>query len=280
MTLENVCSRLKEAGIEASRLEAEIMIREICRCEPSESGAYGGEELELALQKRCDGYPLQYIIGKWWLCRCEFEVNEHCLCPRTDTETVIETAKALLPKGAHFADLCTGSGCIAISLLELRADTRALAVELYPETLETAKRNAIRNGVADRAEFVLGDVLTEKVLGNRHYDVIISNPPYIKSDVIDTLSREVKHEPRAALDGGEDGLVFYRAIVDNFANNLNDGGAFVFEIGYDQAESLRNIAEKRGFCCEIKKDLGGCDRVAVLRRKIDERQIENGDDML
>lgn len=277
MTLESIYSRLDEAGIEASRLEAEIMIREICGCEPSESGEYGGEELEIALQKRCNGYPLQYIIGKWWLCRCEFEVNESCLCPRADTETVIETAKALLPRGARFADLCTGSGCIAISLLDLRPDTYATAVELYPKTLETAKRNAVRNGVEERVEFALGDVLNnERVLGDGRYDAIISNPPYIRSDVIDTLSREVKHEPRAALDGGEDGLEFYRAIVGNFADNLNDGGVFVFEIGYDQAEDLRDIAQAHGFGCEIKKDLGGCNRVAVLHRM----STENGDDIV
>ena len=106
----------------------------------------------------------------------------------------------------------------------------------------------------------------EQVLGEEKYDAIISNPPYIRSDVIDTLSREVRHEPRAALDGGDDGLIFYRAIVEGYAKNLSDGGRFIFEIGYDQAEDLKKIALEGGFDCSIVKDLGGCDRVAILKR--------------
>jgi release factor glutamine methyltransferase len=110
-------------------------------------------------------------------------------------------------------------------------------------------------------------VLSPELLGEEKYAAIISNPPYIRTAVIDDLEAEVKREPRAALDGGEDGLIFYRAIVHNFAENLDVGGVFIFEIGYDQADDLRKIADAEGFECEIKKDLGGCDRVAILRRK-------------
>ena len=108
-------------------------------------------------------------------------------------------------------------------------------------------------------------MLSGDVLGDERFDAIISNPPYIKSQVIDTLSREVLHEPRVALDGGEDGLIFYRTIVEKYRDNLENGGAFIFEIGYDQASDLEMIAEKHGMSCEIVKDLGGNDRVAILR---------------
>lgn len=266
MTYRDVCERFKKANIENARGEAELLIREICG-NFSTDDDYCEQRLYDAVEKRCEGYPLQYIIGKWWFARCEFEVNEHCLVPRPDTEAVVEEAVKLLPPNATFADLCTGSGCIAISIADLRSDTNGIAVELYSETLALAQRNAIRNGVAHRLEFVEGDVLSGEVLGDKRFFAIISNPPYIRTDVIETLSSEVRHEPRAALDGGADGLIFYRTIVEKYKDNLEEGGCFIFEIGYDQSEEIKAIAEERGFTCEVKKDLGGNFRVAVLRKK-------------
>ncbi len=261
-----ICEKLKDAGIENFAREAAILIEEICGAN-SLDGDFGSSELVSAVEKRCTRYPLQYIIGKWWLANCEFFVDESCLVPRPDTETVVELAVKHLPQNAVFADLCTGSGCIAISVLDLREDTRADAFELYPKTLEMAKKNAVHNKVSDRFTAVLGDVLQVELLGDKKYGAIISNPPYIRTDVIETLESEAKKEPRTALDGGEDGLIFYRAIVGNFAKNLENGGFFLFEIGYDQADDLRNIAVENGFSCEIYKDLGGCDRAALLRKK-------------
>ena len=255
MTYSEARDALKAAGIENFDIEARILEEEL------------GDKLEAAIKKRCSGYPLQYIIGKWWLARCEFFVDESCLVPRPDTETVIEQAVKLLPRDAVFADLCTGSGCIAISVLDMRPDTRADAYELYPETLDMARKNAAHNGVDQRFCGILGDVTDKSLLGDKKYAAIISNPPYIRHDVVPTLSREVSFEPAAALDGGVDGLDFYRAIVSNFAVNLDDGGKFIFEIGFDQAEDLKNIAKERGFCCRIVRDLGGNDRVAVLWRE-------------
>jgi HemK-like putative methylase len=113
----------------------------------------------------------------------------------------------------------------------------------------------------------LGDVLQKATLGEKKYSAIISNPPYIRTDVIETLEAEAKTEPRAALDGGEDGLIFYREIVKNFAENLEENGFFLFEIGFDQADDLKFIAGENGFACEIFKDLGGCDRAALLCKK-------------
>ena len=266
MTYREICESFKKVNIDNARGEAELLIKEICH-DFSEDADYQDEKLCEAVKRRCEGYPLQYIVGKWWFARCEFEVSEDCLVPRPDTEAIVEEAIKLLPKSARFADLCTGSGCIAISIADLRSDLYGIAVELYPRTLALAKRNAERNKVADRLEFVEGDVLLGKALGEEKLDAIISNPPYIRTDVIDTLSVEVKYEPRAALDGGDDGLVFYRAIVEKYQENLTLDGYFIFEIGYDQAEDIKAIAEQNGFSCQVKKDLGGNDRVAILKRK-------------
>ncbi len=265
MTAGKIRAKLREHGIENDYVETKLLIEELCG-DYSEDKDYDSPRLLEAVEKRCAHYPLQYLIGKWWFCRCEFEVDENCLVPRPDTELTVETAVKMLPQNASFADLCTGSGCIAISILDLRADTRADAYELYPKTLELAKKNAEKNKVSKRFSGILGDVLSPTLLGDKKYAAIISNPPYIRTDVIETLEAEVKQEPRAALDGGEDGLLFYRAIVQNFAKNLGDEGFFIFEIGYDQAEDLKKISDSAGFSCEIKKDLGGCDRVAILRR--------------
>ena len=265
MTYSEICEKLRKAGIENYALEAKIILEEICG-DFSEEKDYISSPVVEAVEKRATRYPLQYIIGKWWLARCEFFVDESCLVPRPDTETIVELAVKHLPNTAHFADLCTGSGCIAISVLDLRRDTSADAYELYPQTLEMAKKNAAHNNVGERFTPVLGDVLQKNTLRGKKYSAIISNPPYIRTDVIETLETEAKTEPRAALDGGEDGLIFYRAIVENFAENLADGGFFLFEIGFDQADDLRRIASKNDFSCEIYKDLGGCDRAALLRK--------------
>ena len=266
MRYSEICMKLKNAGIENHAREAAILIEEFFGSF-SEEIDYSSPELASAVKKRCSGYPLQYILGKWWFCRCEFEVSEDCLVPRPDTECVVEEAVKLLPPYARFADLCTGSGCIAISLIDLRRDLSGVAVELYPKTLEIAKRNAARNSVEDRLSFVKGDVLAGGVLECEKFAAIISNPPYIRSEVVDSLDGEVTYEPRAALDGGEDGLIFYRAIVEKYSDNLEDGGIFIFEIGYDQAEDIQKIAENGGFSCRIVKDLGGNDRVAVLYKQ-------------
>lgn len=227
-------------------------------------------ELLAAIEKRESGYPLQYILGEWDFFGLAFEVNESCLCPRPDTEVLVETAIELLPKNGRFLELCTGSGCIPVSLCKNRPDARGTATDLFPETLATAKRNAEKNGVADRIDFLLADLFDIGSFENEckgSFDAIISNPPYIPKGDIEDLSVEVKHEPIAALDGGEDGLDFYRFIVGEYKKYLANDGVILLEIGYDQGVPIRQIAERNGFSCEIKKDLGGNDRVAVIKRK-------------
>lgn len=263
MTGKEIAEALKLGGIENYIFEAKILCEELCGVY-SEDKNYDKEEILSAIKKRCEGYPLQYILGKWWFWDCEFFVNENCLIPRADTEAIVENAVKLLPRDAYFADLCTGSGCIAISVLNTLKNSRADAYELYEKTLELAKKNAIHNKVDSRLSAILGDVLSPALLGDKKYDAIISNPPYIRSDVVPTLEKDVLCEPHAALDGGDDGLIFYRAILDNFVGNLKEGGMFIFEIGYDQGQDILRLANERSMSCELFSDLGGNTRGAII----------------
>ena len=248
-----IAARLLAAGVENAAWEAKLL------CEK-----FDGDALEAAAKKRGEHYPLQYILGEWEFWRETYEVSEHCLVPRPDTEHLVEQAIKRLPQGAKFLDLCTGSGCVAISTLCSRPDAEAVAVDLFPETLALAARNAARNGVKERVEFRLADVLAGCTEENV-YDAVLSNPPYIRNDVVPTLSDEVKCEPAAALCGGEDGLDFYRAILDKWQKALKRGGFFLFEIGFDQAEDLKKMAAVRGLTATVFRDYGGNDRVVLLQ---------------
>lgn len=271
MTYRQICSRLADAGIESAEWDAECLIRRyfsVSRAtlfsEPTRE--YASDEFLEALERRCRREPLQYLLGEWDFYRQTYEVTPDCLIPRSDTELLVEEAIRRLPPNAHFADLCTGSGCIAISVLAERPDTHAVALEKFPQTLALAAKNAERNGVADRFTPLCADVLaTPPVLSSRPPDAILSNPPYIATDVLDTLAPEVLSEPHAALDGGADGLLFYRAILTHYTPLLSPTGFFLFEIGYDQGDALRSLGREHGFSrVEVLRDLGGCDRVVCL----------------
>ena len=226
------------------------------------------EKLNEAIQKRENRIPLQYIVGKWEFYRQEYFVDENCLIPRSDTEILVEKAIELLPKGARFLDLCTGSGCIAISTLAERKDTSAIMVDKFEKTLFLAQKNALHNGVENRVKALLLDILAdEKMLENERFDAILSNPPYIRPEVIETLSEEVKKEPYVALYGGDDGLLFYNKITRDYSKLLKKDGIIIYEIGYDQANDITIIANNNNFNCQIVKDYGGNDRVAILTKK-------------
>ena len=253
MELDRIKEKLRAGGVENADLEARWL------CE-----ALSGKALDDAVERRLSGYPLQYLLGEWDFCHETYEVSEACLIPRADTELLVLRAAALLPQGARFLDLCTGSGCVAISLLAMRPDLSGVAVDLFEDTLALAARNAERNGVAERLTLLRSDVLQGPPEAIGQFDALLSNPPYIRSDAIADLQREVGFEPRAALDGGEDGLIFYRAILAQWRAVLGESGQMLFEIGYDQADDLRALATRHGMCCEIERDLGGNDRVARL----------------
>ncbi len=246
---------LRAAGIENFSGEARILLEEFGKDK---------DALAEAVRRRLFHEPLQYILGKWQFFREEYFVSPDCLIPRSDTEVLVEYLVKNLPRGAHFLDLCTGSGCIAISLAKNRPDTRGKACDISDRALAIAVRNASHNRVAT-VEFFSADVRGKSCL-DESFDCIVSNPPYIRTEVVDTLSAEVQKEPRIALDGGADGMDFYRAILRNYARNLRQGGIFALEFGYDQREDAAALAAAHGFAFSEIYDYGGNFRAAILKK--------------
>lgn len=283
----NGVKRLEEAKVADAKLDARLLLEFVCGTDRNTLFLHPElavtEEQEKSyvniIKTRSDRIPLQHIVGTQEFMGLEFYVNKDVLIPRQDTEILVEEVMPHVHDGMRILDLCTGSGCILISLLQYSNHCAGVGTDLSEATLQVAVRNAetilaakgmtVRMGEAsavnDEAHFVQGDLFG--ALGppesNLKFDVIVSNPPYIASDVIPTLEPEVAaHEPIAALDGGEDGLQFYRRIVASAGKYLTRGGMLFFEIGYDQAEAVSGLMADAGFIdIEIKKDYGGLDRV-------------------
>ena len=273
MTYNEISLALAEAGIENNRGEAAMLICRFCNINKAElmmhgkDEDYNSEELDAAVIKRCSHYPLQYILGYWDFCNETYRITRDTLIPRQDTEKLVELAVKLMPQKARFIDLCTGSGCVAISTLAARPDCHAVAVDLFEKTLEIARENAETNGVGDRIGFDREDVLSPEFMDRLgDFDCILSNPPYIETEQISELDEELFFEPRAALDGGDDGLNFYRVIIGSYGKYLRPGGMMLLEIGCDQAKAVTEIAYRSGYRCEVYKDYGGNDRVAYITR--------------
>ena len=272
MTFRQSVTRLKNAGIESARADAAMLFEHFLNIEPSRLPLMYDEEIESeelcsAIERRAGREPLQYILGEWEFFGLRFKVSPDCLCPRPDTEILVERALSMLEGKGRFLELCTGSGCISVAILKNRPELSGIATDKFEATLNIARHNARANDVYDRLGFELADLFDRpNYIGREKFDAIISNPPYIPTKEVEGLSPEVKKEPAAALDGGEDGLDFYRHIVKNYSEYLTDDGAFIFEIGFDQGDDLRAIADGEGFVAAIVKDLGGNDRVAVLLR--------------
>ena len=258
--------QLKNAQIEDAVLDAWYLLEFVTGISRAEYFMSMSEEMtsehenqyRAYIAKRATRIPLQHIVGVQAFMGLEFEVNEHVLIPRQDTEVLVEEVLKVLKPGMRVLDMCTGSGCILISLLKLGKEIQGTAVDLSEEALEVAKRNAKKLNVD--ATFLHSD-LFECVEGN--YDVIVSNPPYIRTDVIRGLQEEVRlHDPFMALDGKEDGLYFYREIVKESVSHLCKGGMLYFEIGHDQGNDVKRLMEDVGFqSVMVKKDLAGLDRV-------------------
>ncbi len=222
-------------------------------------------EYRAALAQRAEHIPLQHIIGTQGFMGLEFLVNEHVLIPRQDTECLIEEALKRLKSDDKVLDMCTGSGCIIISLAKNVKLSKAIGVDISAKALEVARANAVKNE-ADIC-FVESDLFNN--VSEEKFDMIISNPPYIESEVIKGLMPEVRdHEPRLALDGGDDGLIFYRKITKEARRYLKSGGYLLFEIGHNQREAVCKLFEECGYE-EITavSDLAGLDRVCIARKK-------------
>ena len=222
------------------------------------------EQYFTLIEKRSHRIPLQHLTQEQEFMGIRFWVNEHVLIPRQDTETLVEEALKVLKDGYRILDMCTGSGCILLSLLKLtKADgVSGMGSDVSEEALKVAKENARKLCV--NAEFVQGD-LFENISLDQKFDVIVSNPPYIPTDVIDGLQDEVKlHDPYIALDGKKDGLHFYRRIINGSVHYIENRGWLMFEIGHDQGEAVKNLMEEAGYVniC-VKKDLAALDRVVI-----------------
>jgi release factor glutamine methyltransferase len=224
-----------------------------------------GEHLQNALKERVQRVPLQYILGTQDFMDLTFSVNENVLIPRQDTETLAEEAVRFLPKDGALLDLCTGSGCIAITVKNRLQEAAVTASDISKPAIAMAKENAKQNGV--QVEWVVSDLFTA-IRGE--YDVITCNPPYIRTEEILSLEPEVRdYEPGIALDGGEDGLDFYRRIIPEAGNFLKPGGILLFEIGCDQGKEVTELMGQAGFQeVRVIRDLAGKDRVVKGRKHV------------
>ena len=266
--LTSIRERLQKAGIEDFEYESWVLLEWKLHIDRAEfymnpNGEVKQElleELEEVLLKREQRVPLQYLMGECEFMGFDFSVDERVLIPRQDTETLVEEALKTVKPGMKVLDMCTGSGCIIISILHNVEGVKGYAVDISKQAVNVAKENAKLNEVPvlfERSD--LFEMVTEK------FDVIVSNPPYIPTDVIPQLMPEVQvFEPIEALDGKEDGLYFYRKIVEQSKDYLNSGGSLMFEIGYDQGKDVSKMMTDAGFSnvC-VKKDLAGNDRVVT-----------------
>lgn len=262
------CLLLEQADIEEAALDARLLLEYVCGTDRNTLLAHPDwavtekeeEKYRELLTKRARRIPLQQLTGRQYFMGLTSEVTDKVLIPRQDTEILVEEVLRELHDGMSILDMCTGSGCILISLLYYSNNCRGVGAELSAEALEVAGRNAQRLVPEESVSFLEGS-LFEKVEGK--YDVIVSNPPYIESAVIETLMPEVKdYEPRMALDGGEDGLYFYREIIRESRFRLNRGGRLYFEIGCGQAEAVFDLMRQAMFAdIHVVKDFAGLDRV-------------------
>lgn len=215
-----------------------------------------------AVSRLSKGEPIAYIVKKQYFYDMHFYVTPDTLIPRPDTEHVVDLAIRKIKKNGRFADLCTGSGCIALTVLNSRKDLVATAVDISEKALDVARYNASYWKLDERVEFRLLDILSDDPIDDT-FDAIISNPPYIKSEVVDQYP-SLSYEPRIALDAGKDDMIFYRTIIKKYRNRLSPGAFFLFEIGYDQGEKIKTLALEGGYACEVYKDFSNNDRVAYL----------------
>lgn len=266
--LQQGIGQLEETQIENAKGDAWMLLAHVCKISREYYYLHMRDEIEASMEvqyfsfieKRKSHVPLQHLTGEQDFMGLTFKVTPDVLIPRYDTEILVEKALTLCPKGARVLDLCTGSGCIIISMARLGQDITAYAGDISKAALEVAGENARMHDV--QVTFEKSDLYEQF---SEKYDMIISNPPYIRTEVIDTLMPEVRdYEPHLALDGEADGLVFYRRIVDGSVSHLNAGGILIMEIGHDQGADVSDMLQCRGYHdVQVIKDLAGLDRVVL-----------------
>ena len=262
----------KEEGLRLSKM----LLKHLLNVNGSYLIINSDKELEVSVEEKFKegiellkkGTPFQYITNHQEFMGLSFYVDSNVLIPQPDTEVLVEEVLDILKKDTNkksILDLCTGSGAIGVSIAK-HSDTVVTMSDISEDALEIAKKNALSNEVINKCKFLLSDMF-ENIEGE--FDIIVSNPPYIKTEVINTLDVEVQNEPHLALDGGEDGLNFYRIIAENAYKYLNKDGVLALEIGYDQKEDVMALLEEVGKYTDIycKKDLGDNDRIIVCKLK-------------
>lgn len=259
--------QLQKAGITDAELDARLLLEFICHTDRNALYAHGDQEIEdekmqdflQLIEKRAVHIPLQHLTGEQNFMGLDFLVNEHVLIPRQDTEILVEEIMRDLHDGIRILDMCTGSGCILLSLLHYSNDCSGVGVDVSEDALVVARQNTDR--LAEKQAVFIQSDLFEKVEGS--FDLIVSNPPYIRSQEIAGLMPEVReHEPHLALDGKDDGLHFYREIIKGAMPHLKRGGQLFFEIGYDQGEAVQALLAANGYTeIAVVKDYAGLDRV-------------------
>ncbi len=271
MKFSDAVKRLQAAGIENARSEARALFSHFGKIPTavllSEDANCDLPELDSAISRRESREPLQYIIGEVGFFREYYKVTPDCLIPRADTEALVDFAVKNIPEGEFFLDLCTGSGCVAVSTLKNTKNTRASALDISADALALAKENAELNGVSERLTFTECDLMSDFPKFKTAPYAILSNPPYVADAVYEALAPEISFEPKIAFTAGDDGGDFYRRLVPLCKSIIKPQGFFAFEIGYDQGELSSKLAELNGLSVDIIKDLSGNDRVAVFKIK-------------
>ena len=263
--------RLSAAGIEDFGFEARVIMRHITGFDNKQImlnyntplTPYQIRKNNDIVNRRIARYPLQYILGEWSFYGLDFKVGEGVLIPRADSETVVDTALELI-KGVNapkVSDLCAGSGAIGIAIAANRDDSFVTLIEKYDKAADYLKEN-IRRNAPDNAEYFAGDVLAGDG-ADKKFDLIVSNPPYIPTNDLKTLQPEVLYEPQSALDGGKDGLLFYKAITEKYKGSIKNGGSICFEVGINEAEAVKELLENAGF-----KDIGSVKDYADVDRVV------------
>ena len=278
IALNQAAEKLRAQEVNEPRMEAALLLSHILGRDRTFLIAHDDELLSAEqshifdglVLRRASGEPLQYITGHQEFFKLDFEVTPDVLIPRSETELIVEAVLELFPQNVefNFADVGTGSGCIAISILHERAQARATAIDKSCRALEVAQRNAARHQVNDRLRMMESDLFAA-LPREETFDLIVSNPPYIQTSALKTLQREVRLEPQFALDGGMDGLTLIRRLLSDAPAFLRARGYLIFEIGFDQEDSLRRITDQTIWeLSEIRQDLQGLGRTVILRKRI------------
>jgi len=272
MTLRTATDILRRAGVENPAGDAGLLLSEICgvpraKLPFSADVEYCDDKFESAVMRRAKREPLQYILGRWWFRDSEFFVSPDCLIPRPETEMLVDIAVKTIPHGGKILDLCTGSGCVGLSVLKERPDVTGVLLDISSGALDMAKKNSHKLDLFGKCRTILADV-TKPVpteLAGERFDVILANPPYITADEMESLEPELAFEPRIALTDEGDGMSVVRGILRNYPVLLKDDGVLAIEIGFGEGSLAIAEGESVGLRCRVEKDLAGLDRVLVCR---------------